>query len=110
MNNTNNTIHISKMTAQPDLNHTVSTVPFDYVGTLKFLVGVSDTRINPGQYQYLAFCSADQEPKGVAIQVPYNNGIGVSGILGFTGSGNFYSRRDPQIAADSNSRVITINP
>lgn len=113
-NTTNYATAIGQLTALPlTPDHLIPTKPYDYAGSASYLAGVSAISIGPGQEQYVALCSANQNETGVAISLLYDNGNGTKGSLDFTGSGAYHlvngSPADPHIKVDKDARLITIS-
>jgi hypothetical protein len=84
LNHTNTALNIGDMSAYPFQNN-VATVADDYRGSDQWLVGVSSTSIQPGQYQYVALCSSTQNTTP-SMKLLFTGGA--NGALTFDGSGN----------------------
>jgi hypothetical protein len=106
-NATNDAVDISKMNAWPWSLTPIPTVPNDYRGTVNYVLGVSATTIQPGQFEFVALCSSDSGENALSMYVEYDNG---TGQIGFSGAGNFVDQDDPHLTVNAATRVITINP
>jgi hypothetical protein len=109
-NETNSPLDISKMNALPFAPTPIDTIPNDYRGTADYVIGVSATTIQPGQFEFLALCSSNQAQTGVAMYVQYDSGPGITGQISFDGAGSFVDQRDRHLAVDPVLRTITVMP
>ncbi|MGA9719181.1 MAG: hypothetical protein WBQ79_12955 [Acidobacteriaceae bacterium] len=107
LNQTNHPLNISQMNAAPFSPTPISTVADDYRGTADYVLGVSATTVQPGQYQYIALCSSNQGTSP-ALQLLYSNGSRASGTLVFNGSGQPVSYNTAQVKYTAGSRLFTI--
>jgi hypothetical protein len=98
-------LSVAKMSPSP-FTTTVPTVAKYYAGSGQWVVGVSQTIIEPGQYEYVALCSSTPSTTP-AMQLLFSDGGHVSGALTFDGSGQPVNI-PANVAYDAASRVFTI--
>ncbi len=108
LNMTNSPLSLAQMNTYPFVSTAIATVADDYRGSDQWVLGVSATTVEPGQYQYVALCSSNQTTTP-AMELLYNNGSGVEGALTFTGAGQPNAYNTAQVSYNAAKRIFTIS-
>lgn len=108
LNETNHPLNITHMNTYPFSSTPVATVADDYRGSDQWIVGVSSTTIQPGQYEYVALCSSNQTTTP-AMELLLNNHASVNGALTFSGAGQPVSYNPQQVSYNAAKHTFTIN-
>jgi hypothetical protein len=108
VNSTNSPLSFGKVNLPPfNYGAGVETVADDYRGNAQYLLGVSKTVVQPGQYQYIALCSSNQT-SAPAMMLDYDNGNGVQGSIGFNGNGQVNGYYRPNVSFDAATRTFVV--
>lgn len=106
LNSTNYSLSIADMKTN-ETRGDIPTVANYYAGSDHWLMGVSKTSVEPGQYQYLALCSSDHTTTP-AMELLFDNKHGLSGELTFDGSGQPLNL-PTNVTYSASQRLFTIN-
>jgi hypothetical protein len=108
VNTTNSPLNIGKVNITPfSYNGAIDMVGDDYRGSAQYLMGVSKTVVQPGQYQYIALCSSNQTTDP-AMNLQYDNGNGAHGSIGFDGDGQVNGYYAGNVTFDAATRTFTV--